>query len=346
MKFYPKKFLKTAFIALLALCFLACFIFTNAPSTARADGENYSRVLPATPLENVELISPTHAYADDEITAITTAITPTNNKLLLSIYGDTPTELNFANQLGQIYRFKNYLLYRENLTIHAINIYDTSDNTSLSYIDSENHPQSFNCNYCGFWDNGETLAVVVCLENTIQLFNVSEDADGKPAVNVSSITYPQIKKAPVAINSTSVFYVSPSNVLYKTDINSTTEPVPFSVINPTAMVANDDYVYCIADNNIYRFSAKDNTTPLTTLTAESEYELGRLSAPADISRLPALSGVADVIYNPAKTALLLDAEARGIPCTGGLWMLVAQAWHAAQWFLGRAIPEEKIAEVI
>ena len=69
-----------------------------------------------------------------------------------------------------------------------------------------------------------------------------------------------------------------------------------------------------------------------------------LSAPADISRLPALSGVADVIYNPAKTALLLDAEARGIPCTGGLWMLVAQAWHAAQWFLGRAIPEEKIAE--
>ena len=67
-------------------------------------------------------------------------------------------------------------------------------------------------------------------------------------------------------------------------------------------------------------------------------------SPVDLSRFPALSGVADVIYNPAKTALLLDAEERGIPCAGGLWMLVAQAWHAAQLFLDRVLPEEKLAQ--
>ncbi len=67
-------------------------------------------------------------------------------------------------------------------------------------------------------------------------------------------------------------------------------------------------------------------------------------SPVDLCRFPALSGVADVIYNPAKTALLLDAEERGIPCAGGLWMLAAQAWHAARLFLDRALPEEKLAQ--
>lgn len=71
---------------------------------------------------------------------------------------------------------------------------------------------------------------------------------------------------------------------------------------------------------------------------------GNLVSPVDIRRFPKLCGVADVIYNPAKTALLLDAEEAGIPHIDGLWMLVAQAWHAARLFLNKEIPEEKIAE--
>ena len=69
-----------------------------------------------------------------------------------------------------------------------------------------------------------------------------------------------------------------------------------------------------------------------------------LETPVDIRRFPKLCGVADVIYNPAKTALLLDAEEAGIPHIDGLWMLVAQAWHAAKLFLNEDIPEGKIAE--
>lgn len=68
-----------------------------------------------------------------------------------------------------------------------------------------------------------------------------------------------------------------------------------------------------------------------------------LVSPVDLSRFPCLSGVADVIYNPARTALLLDAKERGIPCIDGLWMLVAQAWYAACLFTGKDIPAEKIA---
>lgn len=54
----------------------------------------------------------------------------------------------------------------------------------------------------------------------------------------------------------------------------------------------------------------------------------------DLSLFPRLSGVLDVIYNPYKTALILDAEERGIPALGGLRMLVAQAVVANEMFFG------------
>ena len=65
----------------------------------------------------------------------------------------------------------------------------------------------------------------------------------------------------------------------------------------------------------------------------------------DLTKFPKLRGVADVIYNPARTALLLQAEALGIPCAGGLTMLVAQAKQAAEYFFGKPIDDAKITEI-
>ena len=62
--------------------------------------------------------------------------------------------------------------------------------------------------------------------------------------------------------------------------------------------------------------------------------------PIDIRRFPALCAVADVIYNPARTALLQDADALSIPRAGGLSMLVAQAARSVERFSGRALGEE------
>ena len=68
-------------------------------------------------------------------------------------------------------------------------------------------------------------------------------------------------------------------------------------------------------------------------------------APVDISRLPNLEAVLDIVYNPARTRLILDAEAAGIPCESGLLMLVAQAVRASELFTGREIPAEAVARV-
>lgn len=48
--------------------------------------------------------------------------------------------------------------------------------------------------------------------------------------------------------------------------------------------------------------------------------------------LPQLQGVVDVVYNPRKTGLILDAEDKEIPAIDGLPMLVGQAIAAAGYF--------------
>lgn len=68
-------------------------------------------------------------------------------------------------------------------------------------------------------------------------------------------------------------------------------------------------------------------------------------SPVDLSLFPHLEGVIDMIYNPARTKLLLDAEARGLVAENGLWMLVAQAKEAAEWFTGRPIGDEVIETI-
>jgi len=69
-------------------------------------------------------------------------------------------------------------------------------------------------------------------------------------------------------------------------------------------------------------------------------------SPVSLDYFPKLSGVLDVIYNPAKTELLLEAEARGIPYSNGLPMLVAQAKAACERFINVTLPDSEIEPII
>ena len=68
-------------------------------------------------------------------------------------------------------------------------------------------------------------------------------------------------------------------------------------------------------------------------------------SPVDLSIFPNLEGVLDLVYNPSRTQLLLDAEKRNIVAENGLWMLVAQAKEAAECFTGAPISEDRISEI-
>lgn len=65
----------------------------------------------------------------------------------------------------------------------------------------------------------------------------------------------------------------------------------------------------------------------------------------DLSKFTKCTCVLDLVYNPLKTGLLLDAEELGINYSNGLVMLVAQAVKSAEQFIDEKIPEEKIDEV-
>ena len=69
------------------------------------------------------------------------------------------------------------------------------------------------------------------------------------------------------------------------------------------------------------------------------------SSPLSLDALPNLQAVFDMIYNPARTKLLQDAAARGIPCRNGLLMLVSQARRAAELFLDAKIDDGEVERI-
>lgn len=68
-------------------------------------------------------------------------------------------------------------------------------------------------------------------------------------------------------------------------------------------------------------------------------------AAVDLRQFPQCAGVLDIVYNPARTALLLQAESLGIPCAGGLYMLVAQAKRSCEVFTGTVIDDAQILRI-
>lgn len=93
--------------------------------------------------------------------------------------------------------------------------------------------------------------------------------------------------------------------------------------------------------NLHRHADADlivNTTPVGMYP-------NTMVSPVDLALFPGLQGVLDVIYNPARTKILLDAEQRGLVALNGLWMLVAQAKESAEWFTGEKINDQCIAEI-
>jgi len=98
------------------------------------------------------------------------------------------------------------------------------------------------------------------------------------------------------------------------------------------------------ENNYQNISVHSDAEVIVNTTPVGMYPKNG-SAPVDLSMFPCCKGVIDIIYNPEKTALLLDAERRGISHIGGLDMLVAQAKRAAEIFTDHKIPDTEIDSI-
>ena len=99
------------------------------------------------------------------------------------------------------------------------------------------------------------------------------------------------------------------------------------------------------EDNYENLSRHADAQVLINTTPVGMYPSCGLS-PVSLDALPRLTGVLDVVYNPLRTALLQEAEGRGLPCSCGLPMLVAQARRSAELFTGAEIPDCRLEEVL
>ena len=81
-----------------------------------------------------------------------------------------------------------------------------------------------------------------------------------------------------------------------------------------------------------------NTTPVGMYPNNGQ-------SPVSLDLFPRLEAVLDLIYNPVRTRLCMEAEVLGIPWESGLYMLTAQAALASQYWTGTEISTEKLEAV-
>lgn len=65
----------------------------------------------------------------------------------------------------------------------------------------------------------------------------------------------------------------------------------------------------------------------------------------DLDMFSNLKALADVVYNPLRTELVMRASEKGIPAKGGLYMLVMQGIKAAEHFFSKEIEKSKADEI-
>ena len=84
-------------------------------------------------------------------------------------------------------------------------------------------------------------------------------------------------------------------------------------------------------------------TPCDVLVNPTSVGLRTDASPVSASDIPAHAVVLDAVYDPPRTRLLQDAEARGARTIGGKWMLVHQAAEQLRLWSGRDAPIDVMA---
>ena len=98
------------------------------------------------------------------------------------------------------------------------------------------------------------------------------------------------------------------------------------------------------ENNYENLDRHTDAKILVNATPLGMYP-GNGVSPVDLTCFDTPECVLDVVYNPARTALILQAEALHIPHASGLSMLVAQAKKACEYFTDTEIPDTEIDRI-
>jgi shikimate dehydrogenase len=99
-------------------------------------------------------------------------------------------------------------------------------------------------------------------------------------------------------------------------------------------------------DNYENIGKHNDATVIVNTTPVGMYPDNGVSPIKNLGVFQRLRAVVDMIYNPPRTELLMQAEDRGVLTANGLTMLVAQAKRASEQFMRAKIPDERIEEII
>ena len=98
------------------------------------------------------------------------------------------------------------------------------------------------------------------------------------------------------------------------------------------------------ENNYHNLSRHTDARVIVNATPVGMYPENGAS-PIDLSIFSELEGAVDLIYNPARTALMMQAESLGIPHISGLYMLIAQAARGSELFTGQPVSRDRVEAI-
>lgn len=120
--------------------------------------------------------------------------------------------------------------------------------------------------------------------------------------------------------------VSKTVIKLMTDLNAK------SVVRLCRTIKSNHDVLFNRYENYLHYDIIINTTPVGMYPNNSD------SLDLDIARFEKLTAVIDMIYNPLRTKILVEAEKRNIKAVNGLYMLIMQAVEAHELFFDKEIP--------
>ena len=99
------------------------------------------------------------------------------------------------------------------------------------------------------------------------------------------------------------------------------------------------------ENNYRNLERHADASLIVNATPVGMYPEVEKAVIENLNGFPKLEAVLDLIYNPARSMLLMEAEQRGLPAVNGLRMLVAQAKESAEWYTGATIDDSVIETI-
>lgn len=249
-----------------------------APNSAAAENSsnnvNTELFLPKTEFETFPLNAPTEVYSDDSVTAI---IQNGNSELIIN-YNGTTTTIN-GNKILDVDRFDdNSIIFSSDSKLYKITLNDQS-----TYVIDDN-VNKINLND----KNGESVSyfdvnndyLVTAYQTYMQVYAIDNGT-------FNEITDSQINIVDgrnVAINGDTVYFVSSINNSICSLNCSSLLSVPSTIIttNPEKIVANENYVYYIYSNFVYRVPIGGGQEELK-FEENNPFDLGAVSTPKSIS---------------------------------------------------------------